>query len=143
MSVGTQDDVRKAERLREAKAAILDLQSARIQFTPDLMPSDVTGTEILQEDPVTRARSLRFVRGPVFANFLLADEINRTPPKTQSALLQAMQEGQVTAGSQTFALPRPFFVMATQNPIEQEGTYPPPPGQLGPLFPPGPVGQER
>jgi MoxR-like ATPase len=176
------DDVKKAERLREARAAILDqlgrvivgqqgtveevlialfarghcllqgvpglaktllvtslarildLQSSRVQFTPDLMPSDVTGTEILQEDPVTRARSLRFVKGPVFANFILADEINRTPPKTQAALLQAMQEGQVTAGSQTLALPRPFFVMATQNPIEQEGTYPLPEAQLDRFF---------
>jgi len=115
-------------------ARILDLQSSRVQFTPDLMPSDVTGTEILQEDPVTRARSLRFVKGPVFANFVLADEINRTPPKTQSALLQAMQEGQVTAGAQTLALPRPFFVMATQNPIEQEGTYPLPEAQLDRFF---------
>ncbi len=115
-------------------ARILDLQSSRVQFTPDLMPSDVTGTEILQEDPVTRARSLRFVKGPVFAHFVLADEINRTPPKTQSALLQAMQEGQVTAGAQTMALPKPFFVMATQNPIEQEGTYPLPEAQLDRFF---------
>ena len=115
-------------------ARILDLQSSRVQFTPDLMPSDVTGTEILQEDPSTRARTLRFVKGPVFANFVLADEINRTPPKTQSALLQAMQEGQVTAGTQTLALPRPFFVMATQNPIEQEGTYPLPEAQLDRFF---------
>ena len=176
------DDVKKAERLREARAAILDqlgrvivgqqgtveevlialfarghcllqgvpglaktllvtslarildLQSSRVQFTPDLMPSDVTGTEILQEDPVTRARSLRFVKGPVFANFVLADEINRTPPKTQAALLQAMQEGQVTAGAQTLSLPKPFFVMATQNPIEQEGTYPLPEAQLDRFF---------
>jgi len=115
-------------------ARILDLQSSRVQFTPDLMPSDVTGTEILQEDPVTRARSLRFVKGPVFANFVLADEINRTPPKTQAALLQAMQEGQVTAGAQTLTLPKPFFVMATQNPIEQEGTYPLPEAQLDRFF---------
>ncbi|MEK7232843.1 MAG: MoxR family ATPase [Elusimicrobiota bacterium] len=115
-------------------ARILDLQSSRVQFTPDLMPSDVTGTEILQEDPVTRERILRFVKGPVFANFVLADEINRTPPKTQAALLQAMQEGQVTAGSQTLVLPRPFFVMATQNPIEQEGTYPLPEAQLDRFF---------
>ncbi len=115
-------------------ARILDLQSSRVQFTPDLMPSDVTGTEILQEDPVTRARSLRFVKGPVFANFVLADEINRTPPKTQSALLQAMQEGQVPAGAQTLSLPKPFFVMATQNPIEQEGTYPLPEAQLDRFF---------
>jgi len=115
-------------------ARILDLQSSRVQFTPDLMPSDVTGNEILQEDPVTRARSLRFVKGPIFANLVLADEINRTPPKTQSALLQAMQEGQVTAGGSTHALPRPFFVMATQNPIEQEGTYPLPEAQLDRFF---------
>ena len=115
-------------------ARILDLQSSRVQFTPDLMPSDVTGTEILQEDPATKARALRFVKGPIFANFVLADEINRTPPKTQSALLQAMQEGLVTAGSQTLALPKPFFVMATQNPIEQEGTYPLPEAQLDRFF---------
>jgi MoxR-like ATPase len=115
-------------------ARILDLESSRVQFTPDLMPSDVTGTEILQEDPATHARLLRFVRGPIFANMVLADEINRTPPKTQSALLQAMQEGQVTAGAQTHALPRPFFVMATQNPIEQEGTYPLPEAQLDRFF---------
>ena len=110
-------------------ARILDLEGSRIQFTPDLMPSDVTGTEILQEDPVTRARTLRFVKGPVFANMVLADEINRTPPRTQAALLQAMAEGQVTAGGSTHALPKPFFVMATQNPIEQEGTYPLPEAQ--------------
>ena len=115
-------------------ARILDLESSRVQFTPDLMPSDVTGTEILQEDPATRARELRFVKGPIFANLVLADEINRTPPKTQSALLQAMQEGQVTAGSRTHQLPRPFFVMATQNPIEQEGTYPLPEAQLDRFF---------
>ena len=115
-------------------ARILDLDSSRVQFTPDLMPSDVTGTEILQEDPVTRARLLRFVKGPIFAHMVLADEINRTPPKTQAALLQAMQEGQVTAGSMTHPLPRPFFVMATQNPIEQEGTYPLPEAQLDRFF---------
>jgi len=115
-------------------ARILDLESSRVQFTPDLMPSDVTGTEILQEDKTTRERSLRFVPGPVFANLVLADEINRTPPKTQSALLQAMQEGQVTAGGRTHELPRPFFVMATQNPIEQEGTYPLPEAQLDRFF---------
>jgi MoxR-like ATPase len=115
-------------------ARILNLESSRVQFTPDLMPSDVTGTEILQEDPATRARELRFVKGPIFANLVLADEINRTPPKTQSALLQAMQEGQVTAGSQTHQLPLPFFVMATQNPIEQEGTYPLPEAQLDRFF---------
>ena len=115
-------------------ARILDLESSRIQFTPDLMPSDVTGTEILQEDAASKARTLRFVKGPIFANLVLADEINRTPPKTQSALLQAMQEGQVTAGAQTHALPQPFFVMATQNPIEQEGTYPLPEAQLDRFF---------
>ncbi len=113
---------------------ILDLQFSRIQFTPDLMPSDVTGTEILQEDQQTRQRALRFVPGPVFANMLLADEINRTPPKTQSALLQAMQEYQVTSGGETRSLPLPFFVMATQNPIEQEGTYPLPEAQLDRFF---------
>ncbi len=111
-------------------ARLLDLRSSRIQFTPDLMPSDVTGTEILQEDPSSRTRALRFAPGPIFAHLVLADEINRTPPKTQSALLQAMQEGQVTAGGATHELPRPFFVMATQNPIEQEGTYPLPEAQL-------------
>ena len=115
-------------------AKILDLQSSRIQFTPDLMPSDITGTEILQEDSSSRASSLRFVPGPIFANLVLADEINRTPPKTQAALLQAMQESQVTAGAQTYPLPRPFFVMATQNPIEQEGTYPLPEAQLDRFF---------
>ena len=115
-------------------ARILDLESSRVQFTPDLMPSDVTGTEILQEDPSTRARALKFVKGPIFANLVLADEINRTPPKTQSALLQAMQEGHVTAGSTTHKLPQPFFVMATQNPIEQEGTYPLPEAQLDRFF---------
>jgi MoxR-like ATPase len=98
------------------------------------MPSDVTGTEILQEDKTTRERSLRFVPGPIFSNLVLADEINRTPPKTQAALLQAMQEGQVTAGGRTHELPRPFFVMATQNPIEQEGTYPLPEAQLDRFF---------
>jgi MoxR-like ATPase len=113
---------------------ILDLEFARIQFTPDLMPSDITGTEILQEDQQTRQRSFKFLPGPVFANMLLADEINRTPPKTQSALLQAMQESQVTAAGQTRPLPQPFFVMATQNPIEQEGTYPLPEAQLDRFF---------
>jgi MoxR-like ATPase len=115
-------------------ARILDLESSRVQFTPDLMPSDVTGTEILQEDPESRSRVLRFVPGPIFANLVLADEINRTPPKTQSSLLQAMQEGQVTAGAKTHTLPKPFFVMATQNPIEQEGTYPLPEAQLDRFF---------
>jgi MoxR-like ATPase len=113
---------------------ILDLQFSRIQFTPDLMPSDITGTEIIQEDPQTRQRSFRFLPGPVFANMILADEINRTPPKTQSALLQAMQENQVTSAGETRALPLPFFVMATQNPIEQEGTYPLPEAQLDRFF---------
>jgi MoxR-like ATPase len=113
---------------------ILDLEFQRIQFTPDLMPSDVTGSEILQEDQVTRQRSFRFLPGPVFANMLLADEINRTPPKTQSALLQAMQEFQVTTGGTTRPLPLPFFVMATENPIEQEGTYPLPEAQLDRFF---------
>jgi len=107
----------------------LDLSFARIQFTPDLMPSDITGSEILEEDG-SGHRSFRFVKGPVFANIVLADEINRTPPKTQAALLQAMQEHQVTAAGQTHDLPAPFFVLATQNPIEQEGTYPLPEAQL-------------
>jgi MoxR-like ATPase len=111
-------------------ARAIDLQFNRIQFTPDLMPSDITGTEIIEEDRTTGGRQFRFVRGPVFANILLADEINRTPPKTQAALLQAMQELQVTVGGQTYELPRPFFVLATQNPIEQEGTYPLPEAQL-------------
>jgi MoxR-like ATPase len=111
-------------------ARAIDLQFNRIQFTPDLMPSDITGTEIIEEDRSTGGRQFRFVKGPVFANILLADEINRTPPKTQAALLQAMQELQVTVGGQTYELPRPFFVLATQNPIEQEGTYPLPEAQL-------------
>jgi len=111
-------------------ARAIDLQFNRIQFTPDLMPSDITGTEIIEEDKSTGVRQFRFVKGPVFANILLADEINRTPPKTQAALLQAMQELQVTVGGQTYELPRPFFVLATQNPIEQEGTYPLPEAQL-------------
>ncbi|MFB3910236.1 MAG: AAA family ATPase, partial [Candidatus Eisenbacteria bacterium] len=102
----------------------------RIQFTPDLMPSDITGTEILEEDRTTGKRAFRFVHGPVFANLILADEVNRTPPKTQAALLQAMQEREVTAAGQTFPLQRPFFVLATQNPIELEGTYPLPEAQL-------------
>ena len=109
---------------------LLKLHFSRIQFTPDLMPADITGSEVLEENPATRARSFRFIQGPLFANMILADEINRTPPKTQSALLQAMQEGQVTVSGNTFPLPRPFFVMATQNPIEQEGTYPLPEAQL-------------
>jgi MoxR-like ATPase len=107
----------------------LHLSFNRVQFTPDLMPSDITGTEVLEED-AGRRRSFRFLRGPVFTNVLLADEINRTPPKTQAALLQAMQEYQVSAGGQTYPLERPFFVLATQNPIEQEGTYPLPEAQL-------------
>jgi MoxR-like ATPase len=108
---------------------ILDVTFKRVQFTPDLMPSDITGTTILDENVAGR-REFRFVRGPVFTNILLADEINRTPPKTQAALLQAMQEREVTAGQETFRLPDPFFVIATQNPIEQEGTYPLPEAQL-------------
>ncbi|HLZ45612.1 MAG TPA: MoxR family ATPase [Gemmatimonadales bacterium] len=111
-------------------AQALDLQFARIQFTPDLMPSDITGTEIIEEDQASGKRGFRFVRGPVFANIVLADEVNRTPPKTQAALLQAMQEHQVSASGQTHHLPSPFFVLATQNPIEQEGTYPLPEAQL-------------
>jgi MoxR-like ATPase len=111
-------------------AKALQLKFSRIQFTPDLMPSDITGTEIIEEDQTTGKRAFRFVPGPIFANIVLADEINRTPPKTQAALLQAMQEYQVTAGAQTFDLDAPFFVMATQNPIEQEGTYPLPEAQL-------------
>jgi MoxR-like ATPase len=111
-------------------ADALDLQFSRIQFTPDLMPSDITGTEVLEEDRSTGKRMFRFVRGPIFANVVLADEINRTPPKTQAALLQAMQERAVTAAGDTMKLDRPFFVLATQNPIEQEGTYPLPEAQL-------------
>jgi MoxR-like ATPase len=110
-------------------AQILDIQFKRIQFTPDLMPSDITGTNVLEEDE-HRRRNFRFVEGPIFANILLADEINRTPPKTQAALLQAMQEREVTVGQQTYPLPDPFFTIATQNPIEQEGTYPLPEAQL-------------
>jgi len=108
----------------------LDLGFNRVQFTPDLMPSDITGTEILDEEAGSARRSLRFVQGPVFTNLLLADEINRTPPKTQAALLEAMQEHVVTTGGRSFPLPQPFFVLATQNPIEQEGTYPLPEAQL-------------
>lgn len=110
-------------------ARILDVSFKRIQFTPDLMPSDITGTNVLEEDEAGK-RSFRFVEGPVFTNILLADEINRTPPKTQAALLQAMQEREVTVGRQTYDLPDPFFTIATQNPIEQEGTYPLPEAQL-------------
>jgi MoxR-like ATPase len=111
-------------------AEALDLSFNRIQFTPDLMPSDITGTEIIEEDPATGKRAFRFVHGPVFAQVVLADEINRTPPKTQAALLQAMQEHQVTVGARTYPLAEPFFVLATQNPLEQEGTYPLPEAQL-------------
>jgi len=111
-------------------AGIMELQFNRVQFTPDLMPSDITGTDILEEEAVTRRRSFRFLKGPLFTNILLADEINRTPPKTQAALLQAMQEYKVTAGGVTYPLELPFFVLATQNPIEQEGTYPLPEAQL-------------
>lgn len=111
-------------------ASALSLDFNRIQFTPDLMPSDITGTEVLQEDRAAGTREFRFIRGPVFANILLADEINRTPPKTQAALLEAMQEKQVTVGGKRHTLAEPFFVLATQNPIEQEGTYPLPEAQL-------------
>src|SRR6516162_10272882 len=110
-------------------AEALDLSFSRIQFTPDLMPSDITGTEVLQEDKSTGQRLFKFLHGPIFANVVLADEINRTPPKTQAALLEAMQEHQVTAAGTRHRLPSPFFVLATQNPIEQEGTYPLPEAQ--------------
>jgi len=113
-----------------ALAAALDLEFKRIQFTPDLMPSDITGTEVLDEDATTKERVFRFIKGPIFTNLLLADEINRTPPKTQAALLEAMQEHRVTASGYTHTLRQPFFVLATQNPIEQEGTYPLPEAQL-------------
>ena len=109
---------------------VLDLKFKRVQFTPDLMPSDITGTDVLEEDKESGGRKFRFVEGPVFTNMLLADEINRTPPKTQAALLEAMQEHQITVGTKTYNLPEPFFVMATQNPIEQEGTYPLPEAQM-------------
>ena len=111
-------------------ADALSLKFSRVQFTPDLMPADITGTEVIQEDKATGTRDFRFLPGPVFANIVLADEINRTPPKTQAALLEAMQERQVTIGGDRHALPNPFFVLATQNPIEQEGTYPLPEAQL-------------
>ena len=111
-------------------ARILNLNFSRIQFTPDLMPSDITGTDILYEDKTTNNREFRFIKGPIFSNIILADEINRTPPKTQAALLQAMQEGQVTVGGNTYELEQPFLVFATQNPIEHEGTYPLPEAQL-------------
>ena len=110
-------------------ADVLGMSFRRIQFTPDLMPSDITGTDILQDDPTTGQRAFKFFRGPLFANVVLADEINRTPPKTQAALLEAMQEQQVTIGGNRHRLPKPFFVLATQNPIEQEGTYPLPEAQ--------------
>jgi MoxR-like ATPase len=115
-------------------AEIMDLKFNRIQFTPDLMPSDITGTEVVEEDPLTKKRYYRFIPGPIFTNIVLADEINRTPPKTQSALLQAMQEYKVTVNGVTYDLPQPFFVLATQNPIEQEGTYPLPEAQLDRFF---------
>ena len=116
--------------LIQTMARVLDLKFARIQFTPDLMPSDITGTDIIQEDPATGSRKMEFAAGPVFTNILLADEINRTPPKTQSALLEAMQEHRVTVMGRTYQLEEPFFVFATQNPIELEGTYPLPEAQL-------------
>ena len=116
--------------LVQTVAQALDLSFNRIQITPDLMPSDITGTELLQDDAATGRRVFTFVQGPVFANIVLADEINRAPPKTQAALLQAMQEREVTVSGQTHVLPRPYFVLATQNPIEQEGTYPLPEAQL-------------
>ena len=116
--------------LIQTLAKVLDLQFSRIQFTPDLMPSDITGTEILEEDKTTGHKTFKFVKGPVFANIILADEINRTPPKTQAALLEAMQEHKVTVAGETYKLQEPFFVLATQNPIEQEGTYPLPEAQL-------------
>ncbi len=117
-------------KMARTLARTLDMEFRRIQFTPDLMPSDITGTDVIQEDEGTGRHQLQFVRGPVFTNFLLADEINRTPPKTQSALLQAMQEGEVSAGRETYQLKPPFFVVATQNPIEMEGTYPLPEAQV-------------
>ena len=116
--------------LIKSLSEVLDLSFKRIQFTPDLMPSDITGTELIDIDPNTDQRSFRFYKGPIFANIVLADEINRTPPKTQAALLEAMQEHKVTAGGQSYSLDEPFFVLATQNPIEQEGTYPLPEAQL-------------
>jgi len=111
-------------------ANVLDLSFKRIQFTPDLMPSDITGTDVIEEDRTTGHRQFQFIRGPLFANIILSDEINRTPPKTQAALLEAMQEGSVTVQGTTYPLPKPFFVLATQNPIEMEGTYPLPEAQL-------------
>ena len=111
-------------------AETLDMSFKRIQFTPDLMPSDITGTEVIQEDPDTHNRQFKFLQGPIFANLVLADEINRTPPKTQAAMLEAMQERRVSIGGKSYPLPKPFFVLATQNPLEQEGTYPLPEAQL-------------
>ena len=111
-------------------AKTLDMEFRRVQFTPDLMPSDITGTDVMEEDTTTGRHSVKFMRGPIFTNFLLADEINRTPPKTQAALLQAMQEGEVSIGRETYSLTPPFFVVATQNPIEMEGTYPLPEAQV-------------
>src|SRR5947209_8477724 len=111
-------------------AQTLHLGFKRIQFTPDLMPSDITGTEVIYQDPATGERQFRFLRGPIFANIILADEINRTPPKTQAAMLEAMQERKISQGGQDHKLPEPFFVLATQNPVEQEGTYPLPEAQL-------------
>lgn len=116
--------------LIKAIAEVLDLKFSRIQFTPDLMPADIIGTDVIEEDRTTGKRGLNFIHGPIFANVILADEINRTPPKTQAALLEAMQEHQVTAGGKTYILDEPFFVLATQNPIELEGTYPLPEAQL-------------
>ncbi len=116
--------------LIQTLAQALDLSFSRIQFTPDLMPSDITGTEVIQENRTTGEKEFRFVKGPIFGNIVLADEINRTPPKTQAALLESMQEHRVTAAGHTYHLPEPFFVLATQNPIEQEGTYPLPEAQL-------------
>lgn len=116
--------------LVQSIASLLDLDFKRIQFTPDLMPADITGTDILQEDPISKKRYFKFSKGPLFANIILADEINRTPPKTQAALLQAMQEKEITSSGETYKLPSPFFVLATQNPIEQEGTYPLPEAEL-------------
>ena len=115
---------------KKSMADLLDLTFSRIQFTPDLMPSDITGTEVLEEDQTSGKRAFRFFKGPIFGNIILADEINRTPPKTQAALLEAMQEHKVTAAGNTYDLEEPFFVLATQNPIEQEGTYPLPEAQL-------------
>ena len=120
--------------LVDSLSKILDLEFRRIQFTPDLMPSDITGTDVIEEEANSKTRCFRYIQGPIFANIVLADEINRTPPKTQSALLQAMQEYHVTASGKSYPLPLPFYVLATQNPIEQEGTYPLPEAQLDRFF---------